>query len=133
MFGLLLIVIGVVVMIPYTSLADSLPNVFQKDGYLYDCVVSLDKDSIHSGSCNQIKECSTLFNSFNSLLEVQRTLSLEVGGKSYGETVFEADFFGNNEDIGLSACVPKTYSKANFFLYNDEGSSVATPLEVTLS
>ncbi len=93
-------------------------DVFGSDGKKVECDANIDKDSIHTASCNVVGECKAvgltaaplgffgdIFDIYNDLTDNERHLGIFTGGELRGGNDFEVSLLGVNKGVSAVACV----------------------------
>lgn len=127
--GIIMLVAAALILLSYTSIGSAidLPSPLPApDGKQVQCTANIDKDSIHSASCNVASTCRTSTFGFFGFLDAKTKLSLYAGGDKVRSIDVDTSVLGTNKDVSIAACVPNTASGGLLVLTDDQNVQQAS-------
>jgi hypothetical protein len=129
--GVFLLIIAVIGLLFFTpqgkGLVGKIPGVSEPDGNEISCKLTIDKDSIHTGSCDIVDDCrlSAYFGLFDTVTSTERDLNLKYGTKTYASESIDVSIFGTNKALTVGACVPKAATTMEAILTDADNKPLA--------
>lgn len=132
--GIVFLIFAVFLFLQYSSLGEYIPDLGlpEKDGKIVECSLEIDKDSIHSSSCQSYGECrtSTYSSRYQALFQTDVQLTLNAGGKQALSESITVSSLGANEDITIQACVLQSTTQGTFTLRDEQNRQVAQKVAI---